>query len=107
MRGLRTALVLGVASGVGFFITEKITLLAQLVGLPDLAVGEAGLLGGTTVGPVLFLFLLAPLTLHVVTTGISVLGASRDRATYTATVVLAMVVHFAYNLTMVVVVVGL
>ena len=103
-RGLRTALVLGVASGVGFFVAEKIALLAQLVGLPDLAVGEAGLLGGTTVGPVLFLFLLAPLTLHVVTAGISVLGASRDRATYTAAVVLAMVVHFAYNLTVVVVV---
>ena len=103
-RGLRTALVLGIASGVGFFIAEKIALLAQLVGLPDLAVGEAGLLGGTTAGPVLFLFLLAPLTLHVVTAGISVLGASRDRATYTAAVVLAMVVHFAYNLTVVVVV---
>ncbi len=103
-RGLRTALVLGVASGVSFFVAEKIALLAQLVGLPDLAVGEAGLLGGTTVGPVLFLFLLAPLTLHVVTAGISALGASRDRATYTAAVVLAMVVHFAYNLTVVVVV---
>jgi ABC-type transport system permease protein len=85
-------------------VAEKIALLAQLVGLPDLAVGEAGLLGGTTVGPVLFLFLLAPLTLHVVTAGISILGASRNRTTYAAAVVLAMVVHFIYNLTVVVVV---
>ena len=46
-RGLRTALVLGLASGVGFFLAEKVALLAQLVGLPDLAVGEAGLLGGS------------------------------------------------------------
>jgi ABC-type Na+ efflux pump permease subunit len=104
-RGLWTALVLGTASGVGFFVAEKIALLAQLVGLPELPVGEAGLLGGTTVGPVLLLFLLAPLTLHIVTATISVLGATRSRATYAATVVLAMAVHFAYNMTVVVLVV--
>ncbi len=102
-RGLRTALVLGLASGVGFFIAEKIALLAQLVGLPELAVGEAGLLGGVVVGPVLVLFLLAPLTLHVVTAAISAVGASRGRGWYTATVVVAMFVHFAYNVTVVVV----
>jgi RsiW-degrading membrane proteinase PrsW (M82 family) len=103
-RRLRTALVLGLASGVGFFIAEKIALLAQLVGLPQLAVGEAGLLGGVTVGPVLLVFLLAPLTLHVVTAAISAVGASYSRATYAAAVILAMVVHLAYNLTVVLVV---
>jgi RsiW-degrading membrane proteinase PrsW (M82 family) len=102
-RGLRTALVLGLASGVGFFLAEKIALLAQLVGVPELAVGEAGLLGGVVVGPVLVLFLLAPLTLHVVTAAISAVGASRGRGWYTATVVVAMFVHFAYNVTVVVV----
>jgi ABC-type Na+ efflux pump permease subunit len=100
-RGLRMALVLGLASGVGFFIAEKIALLAQLVGLPQLALGEAGLLGGTTVGPVLLLFLLAPLTLHVVTAAISAVGASRNRTTYVAAVMVAMLVHFAYNMTVV------
>jgi ABC-type Na+ efflux pump permease subunit len=103
-RRLRTALVLGLASGVGFFVAEKIALLAQLVGLPQLAVGEAGLLGGVTVGPVLLVFLLAPLTLHVVTAAISAVGASYSRATYAAAVILAMVVHLAYNLTVVLVV---
>ena len=104
-RGLRTALVLGLASGVGFFVAEKIALLAQLVGLPDLAVGEAGLLGGVAVGPVALLFLLAPLTLHVVTAAISAVGASRSRTTYAATVILAMAVHFSYNMLVVVLVV--
>ena len=101
-RGLHTALVLGVASGVGFFFAEKIALLAQLVGLPELALGEAGLLGGVVVGPVLVLFLLAPLTLHVVTAAIGALGASRGRGPYTAAVALAMAVHLLYNLSVVV-----
>jgi len=100
-RGLRTALVLGLASGVGFFIAEKIALLAQLVGLPELAIGEAGLLGGTTVGPVFLLFLLAPLTLHVVTAAISALGARYSRLWYIAAVLTAMVVHFLYNVSVV------
>jgi ABC-type Na+ efflux pump permease subunit len=100
-RGLRTALVLGLASGVGFFIAEKIALLAQLVGLPELAIGEAGLLGGTTVGPVFLLFLLAPLTLHVVTAAISALGARYSRLWYIAAVLTAMVVHFLYNISVV------
>ena len=101
-RGLRTALVLGLASGVGFFLAEKVALLAQLVGLPDLAVGEAGLLGGVTTGPVLLLFLLAPLTLHVVTAVISAVGASHGRRWYTVTVVVAMAVHLLYNLSVVI-----
>ena len=100
-RGLRTALVLGLASGVGFFIAEKIALLAQLVGLPELAIGEAGLLGGTTVGPVLFLFLLAPLTLHVVTAAISAVGARYGRLWYVVALITAMVVHFLYNVSVV------
>ena len=100
-RGLRTALVLGLASGVGFFLAEKIALLAQLVGLPELAIGEAGLLGGTTVGPVLFLFLLAPLTLHVVTATISAVGARHGRLWYAVAVSTAMVVHFLYNVSVV------
>jgi ABC-type Na+ efflux pump permease subunit len=101
-RGLRTALVLGLASGAGFFLAEKVALLAQLVGLPDLAVGEAGLLGGVTTGPVLLLFLLAPLTLHVVTAVISAVGASHGRRWYTVAVVVAMAVHLLYNLSVVI-----
>jgi ABC-type Na+ efflux pump permease subunit len=104
-RSLRTALVLGAASGVGFFLAEKIALLAQLVGLPELAVAEAGLLGGVVTGPLVLLFLLAPLALHVGTAAISAIGASRGKRAYVAAIGLAMVVHLAYNLLVVMTVV--
>jgi ABC-type Na+ efflux pump permease subunit len=104
-RGTKTALALGLASGVGFFLAEKIALLAQLVGLPQLDVGEAGLQGGVVVGPVLLLFLLAPLALHVGTAAISAVGASRGKAEYAIAVACAMVIHIVYNLTVVVLVV--
>ncbi|PSP59683.1 PrsW family intramembrane metalloprotease, partial [Halobacteriales archaeon QH_7_66_37] len=94
------ALVLGFASGLGFFLAEKIALLAQLVGLEQLAAGEAGLSGGVAPesGPVLLLFLLAPLALHAVTASISAVGASRGKGQYLIAVAIAMGVHLAYNL---------
>jgi ABC-type Na+ efflux pump permease subunit len=97
----RVAIVLGIASGVGFFLGEKIALLAQLVGLQEIATAEAGLAGGIAQGPIVLLFLLAPLALHVVTATISSLGATRNRRVYLAAVFLAIVVHLAYNLTVV------
>jgi len=105
--GTKVALLLGAASGVGFFLAEKIALLAQLVGLEELRVGEAGLQGGVVTDPsssllVLGLFLLAPLALHVVTAAISAVGASRGKRAYLAAVAVAMTVHFLYNLTVVV-----
>jgi len=95
------ALTLGIASGLGFFLGEKLALLAQLVGLPELPIGQAGLLGGVLVGPVVLLFLLAPLVLHVVTASLSALGASQGKRRYVVTVVVAMVIHLAYNLAVV------
>ena len=99
-RSVRGALVLGFASGLGFFLAEKIALLAQLVGLEQLAAGEAGLAGGVAPesGPVLLLFLLAPLALHAVTASISAVDASRGKGQYLIAVVVAMGVHLAYNL---------
>ena len=99
-RSVRGALVLGFASGLGFFLAEKIALLAQLVGLEQLAAGEAGLSGGVAPesGPILLLFLLAPLALHAVTASISAVGASRGKGQYLIAVVVAMGVHLAYNL---------
>jgi len=102
--GLKPALVLGAFSGAGFFVGEKFTLLAQLVGLPEqVVVGQAALATGTGTPsiPVLIAFLLAPLLLHVVTAAISAVGASRDRETYVLAVVLAMIIHFGYNFTVV------
>jgi ABC-type Na+ efflux pump permease subunit len=99
--GLRTALLLGLASGVGFFVAEKIALLGQLVGLPELAIGEAGLQGGIIAGPILILFLLAPLALHVVTAAISAVGASRGKRAYIGALSVAMLIHLTYNWTIV------
>ena len=95
----KVAIALGIASGVGFFLGEKIALLAQLVGLQNLAVAEAGLSGGVTdvSGPVVILFLLAPLLLHTVTAAISALGARRDRRSYLLALAVAIGVHFVYN----------
>jgi ABC-type Na+ efflux pump permease subunit len=101
--GIATAVVIGAASGVGFFVGEKLTLLAQLVGLPELAVGRAALATGTGTPsiPLVLAFLFAPLLLHVVTAAISAVGASRSKRAYAAAISVAIVVHFAYNLTVV------
>ena len=103
--GVLTALTVGALSGLGFFLGEKLALIAQLVGLPDLAAGEAAL--ATGVGPsglpVLLALLIAPLALHVVTAGISAVGASRGKWPWVAAMGVAMVVHVAYNYSVVVV----
>ena len=96
------AITLGAASGVGFFIGEKLALVAQLLGLPELPIGQVGVLGGVLVGPVVLLFLLAPLALHVVTAAISAVGASQSKRRYIVAVVLAMIIHLVYNVTVVV-----
>jgi ABC-type Na+ efflux pump permease subunit len=98
-RRVRTALVLGALSGVGFFVGEKITLLAQLVGLPELQIGQAGLQIGVLSGVAL---LFAPLALHVVTAAISAAGASRGRRPYVLALGAAILVHLLYNYTVVI-----
>ena len=97
----RVAVILGIVSGVGFFLGEKIALLAQLVGLPELAIAEAGLMGGIVEGPVILLFLLAPLALHIVTAAISAVGASRGKSSYLVALSAAILIHLVYNLTVV------
>jgi ABC-type Na+ efflux pump permease subunit len=102
-RGLRTALALGVLSGVGFFLGEKLTLIAQLVGLPELQVGQAGLQIGVLSGVAL---LVAPLALHVVTAAVSAVGASRGRRPYAVALGIAIALHLAYNFTVVMTLAG-
>ncbi len=97
-RRLRTALVLGALSGVGFFVGEKLTLIAQLVGLPELQVGQAGLQIGVFSGVAL---LVAPLALHVGTAAMSAVGASRGRRWYALGLAGAICVHLVYNLAVV------
>ena len=103
-RSARTALILGVVSGVAFFLAEKVALVAQLVGLPELRVGEAALQGVAPSGPVLAAALVAPLVLHVSAAAISAAGVGRGRRWYVTAVGVAMLVHLVYNLTVVVVV---
>ena len=95
----KTALVLGLMSGIGFFVGEKLTHIAQLVGLPQLEIGQAALqISPTGVGiPVLVGLFFLPLVLHTVTAAIAAVGASRDRRSYVAALAVAMVIHFAYN----------
>ncbi|WP_256301456.1 PrsW family intramembrane metalloprotease [Haloarchaeobius salinus] len=100
-RSKRTAVVLGIASGVGFFLAEKLTLLVQLVQLQTLPEGQSAFpdaaVGG--VDPLLALGLLAlPLLLHTVTATISALGAQRSRRAYVGAFCVAVVVHLLYNL---------
>ena len=106
-RRAKTALILGFFSGLGFFVAEKFALIAQLVDLPEVPAGRAALESQATLGtglplPVVLVGLLfAPLVLHVVTAAISSLGASRGKRPYVVALAVAVVVHLAYNLTVV------
>jgi ABC-type Na+ efflux pump permease subunit len=100
-RSKRTAVVLGIASGVGFFLAEKLTLLVQLVQLQTLPEGQSvfpdAAVGG--IDPLVALGLLAmPLLLHTVTATISALGAQRSKRAYFGGFCVAVVVHLLYNL---------
>ena len=105
-RGLRSAAVVGAASGTGFFLAEKLAVVVQVVGLSELDLGRAAFqlgagTGGSASPLVLAGLFLAPLALHVVTAGISAAGASRSRRAYAGGLAIAVVVHAAYNLTVV------
>ncbi|MBV0923169.1 PrsW family intramembrane metalloprotease [Halomicroarcula limicola] len=105
-RTLRSAIGLGALSGLGFFVAEKGLLIARLSNLEGLPIGNAALQGatppaGVPLWLVALLFLLAPLALHAVTAAISSVGAQRGRTAYVAGIGVAVLVHFAYNLTVV------
>jgi ABC-type Na+ efflux pump permease subunit len=94
---LRTALALGAASGVGFFVGEKSTAVVQLVALDTVSLGRAAFApAGIDPFAATGLFL-APLALHVATAGLSATGASRGRYWYAAALAVATLVHAAYN----------
>jgi ABC-type Na+ efflux pump permease subunit len=105
-RSFRSAAVLGSLSGLGFFLGEKATAVAQLVGLPNLELGRAAFgtvtgLGIETSPLVLLALLFAPLALHSVTATITAAGATRNRDWYVGTLAVATLLHAAYNLTVV------
>ncbi|WP_435194479.1 ABC transporter permease [Natronomonas sp. EA1] len=108
-RTLQAGALAGALAGLGFFLGEKLTLIVQLVGLPELRTRTSGQIGETAFqtgfgvdGPAaIVILLLAPLALHVVTAGISAAGASRGRDEYAAALTVAILLHLAYNLTVV------
>ncbi|WP_424015465.1 PrsW family intramembrane metalloprotease [Halorubrum xinjiangense] len=98
---LRVALAVGLASGTGFFLAEKATAVVQAVGLTDLFLGRAAFadVAGLSGLPPLALAALffAPLVLHVATTSVASVGASRGRTAYAVALTLATLGHAAYN----------
>ncbi|WP_227356692.1 ABC transporter permease subunit [Haladaptatus salinisoli] len=105
-RSVRSAAALGALSGLGFFLGEKLTAVAQLVGLPNLELGRATFGVATGLGveasPLALVGLLfAPLALHAVTATVTAFGASKNREWYVGALVWATLVHAAYNLAVV------
>lgn len=103
---IRTAVVVGIWSGIGFFVAEKGFLVAQLVGLEEIELARYAFETSIGMGdgsvlllPVLFLL---PLILHGVTAVISSIGAMRGRMEYLGAVSVAVMIHTLYNLGMVV-----
>ena len=109
-RTLRTAVTVGVASGAGFFLAEKATAVVQVVGLDRLPLGRAAFVGaapsGLSLVVVALVALLAPLALHTVTTAIAAVGASRGREAFAVGWAGAVVLHFAYDFLVVVMLLG-
>lgn len=95
----RTALTLGALSGAGFFVGEKLTLISGIVGL-NVRVDLGRAVFASLETP-LALLLVAPLALHVVTASISALGARRGPRGYALGLFAAILIHFAYNLSVV------
>ncbi|MFB6281378.1 MAG: PrsW family intramembrane metalloprotease [Haloferacaceae archaeon] len=95
----RTALRLGALSGLGFFLGEKLLVVAQLVGLSSVPLGRTAVAtaGVLPVGALL----VAPLALHVVTATVSAVAATRGLRSYVAGLVAATALHAAYNLAVV------
>jgi ABC-type Na+ efflux pump permease subunit len=114
-RSVGVAVVLGSLSGLGFFVGEKLTVVVQLIGLPELPLGEAafapsgvgvagagaGASGGVPTVVVALALLFAPLLLHAVTASLSALGARANLRWYGVGLSAAVAVHAAYNLAVV------
>lgn len=98
----KNALVLGALSGIGFFLGEKVTHVAQIVGLERLEIGRAALGFGFDVSPAVAVALFfIPLLLHITVACIGSIGAVYGRREYAIALVGATVVHTTYNLTVV------
>lgn len=102
-RTLAVAVVVGSASGIGFFLAEKMTLAVQFVGLPGITVADAAFQTGFGTGntAIVVLLLFAPLVLHVFTATLTAIGAARGRGLFGLGLCAAILVHLAYNVAVV------
>jgi ABC-type Na+ efflux pump permease subunit len=97
-RSVKTAVVVGFLSGLGFFLAEKLTLLVQLAQLQTLDLGAKAYPEAAAQDPLVVVgMLFLPLILHTVTATISALGARHSRHAYLGAFTVAVLVHVAYN----------
>lgn len=99
----RRALRFGALAGLGFFAAEKGFLLAAMVGLFNLPAGAAifGVAPGAALAGFGLALLVAPLALHMVTATLTAWGARSGKQTFLASLLLAIVLHAAYNYTVI------
>lgn len=98
--GFEGAVLVGLSSGLGFFVAEKLLAITQLVGLPSLDIGKVAF-APEVLGLGAGVLLVAPLLLHSVTAITSALGASHSRRRYLLGVAIAVAIHLSYNLAVV------
>lgn len=98
----RSAVLVGVLSGLGFALAEKLVLVVQAIGLSEYVLARAAFAPAGLSDPLLVAGLLvAPFLLHIVTATVSALGARRSTWEYLLAFGVASVLHLGYNLAVV------
>jgi ABC-type Na+ efflux pump permease subunit len=100
---LARAALFGALVGFGFFLAEKLVLVASVVGLLDVPAAAAVFSQGAlprSAPPLglLTLFLLMPMALHVGTASITGWGSRKGGRVFALSFLLAVVIHTSYNL---------
>ncbi|MFC6730173.1 PrsW family intramembrane metalloprotease, partial [Natronoarchaeum mannanilyticum] len=97
---LRSAAIVGSASGAGFFVAEKAMHVVSVAGITTLDLGRIAFpeSAAGVDAPVAVAMFFLPLALHAVTAIVSAVGARRGRWQYSAALGLAIAIHTLYNL---------
>lgn len=93
-------LLAGGASGLGFFLAEKLTVVVQAVGLLDLQIGATTFgpaISQIAPGPLGYLLPIFWIGIHPITTMISTVGMKHGKQGYILSLVIATLVHLLYN----------
>jgi len=97
---LRSAAIVGSASGAGFFVAEKAMHVVSIAGITTLDLGRIAFpeSAAGVDAPVAVAMFFLPLALHAVTAIVSAVGARRGRWQYLVALGLAIAIHTLYNL---------